>query len=78
MTRLPDLSVSLEKLSDAELRELQRSLLMARVPKKVKEKKEKKSLQIEVQTKAKKAEHLKTLSTEELLAQLMATTTEKS
>ena len=78
MTRLPDLSVSLEKLSDAELRELQRSLLMARVPKKVKEKKEKKSLQIEVQTKAKKAEHLKTLSTEELLAQLMATTTEKA
>lgn len=78
MTRLPDLSVSLEKLSDAELRELQRSLLMARVPKKVKEKKEKKGLQIEVQTKAKKAEHLKTLSTEELLAQLMATTTEKA
>ena len=78
MTRLPDLSVSLEKLSDAELRELQRSLLMARVPRKVKEKKEKKGLQIEVQTKAKKAEHLKTLSTEELLAQLMATTTEKS
>ncbi len=78
MTRLPDLSVSLEKLSDAELRELQRSLLMARVPRKVKEKKEKKGLQIEVQTKAKKAEHLKTLSTEELLAQLMATTTEKA
>lgn len=67
MTRLPDLSVSLDSLSDEQLRELQRSLLQARVPKKVKERK---SAGIEVQTKAKKAEKLKTLSTDELLKQL--------
>lgn len=68
MPRLPDLTVSIDTLSDNELRELQRALLMARVPKKIKE--SKKAPKFEVQTKAKKVEALKELSTEELLAAL--------